>query len=53
MNGIAGDPIARSNQMAESARLANPAPLGLAGFGMTTILLSLINADVLPHTGEK
>lgn len=28
-------------------RKANPAPLGLLGFGMTTILLSLCNADIL------
>jgi len=28
---------------------ANPAPLGLAGFGLTTIVLSSINAGLLPH----
>ncbi len=28
-------------------RRANPAPLGLLGFGMTTVLLSQHNADVL------
>jgi succinate-acetate transporter protein len=28
---------------------ANPAPLGLAGFGLTTIVLSAINASLLPH----
>jgi len=28
--------------------IANPAPLGLAGFGLTTVLLSLVNAGVLP-----
>jgi uncharacterized protein len=39
--------------MAESTRLANPAPLGLAGFGMTTVLLSLINAGALPHAGDN
>jgi uncharacterized protein len=39
--------------MAESAKLANPAPLGLVGFGMTTVLLSLINAGVLPHPGDN
>lgn len=27
---------------------ANPAPLGLVGFGLTTVVLSLINAGVLP-----
>lgn len=31
---------------------ANPAALGLVGFGLTTILLSLINAGVLPPGGE-
>jgi succinate-acetate transporter protein len=29
-------------------KLANPAPLGLLGFGMTTILLNLHNAGVFP-----
>ena len=31
---------------------ANPAALGLVGFGFTTILLSLINAGMLPAGGE-
>jgi succinate-acetate transporter protein len=31
---------------------ANPAALGLVGFGITTVLLSLINAGVLPAGGE-
>ena|SRR5579862_1047245 len=31
----------------------NPAPLGLAGFGLTTILLSLVNAGVLPGAGQS
>ncbi|MDE1940101.1 MAG: acetate uptake transporter [Alphaproteobacteria bacterium] len=31
----------------------NPAALGLVGFGLTTILLSLINAGVLPKGGES
>ena len=30
-------------------RLANPGPLGLAGFGLTTCVLSAINAGLLPH----
>jgi succinate-acetate transporter protein len=29
---------------------ADPAPLGLAGFGITTLLLSLVNAGILPAT---
>lgn len=33
-------------------RGANPAALGLAGFGVTTVLLSVINAGVLPAGGE-
>ncbi len=32
--------------------VADPAPLGLAGFGITTLLLSLINAKILPATVE-
>jgi succinate-acetate transporter protein len=32
---------------------ANPAPLGLVGFGLTTVVLSLINAGVLPLGGEQ
>jgi succinate-acetate transporter protein len=37
---------------ASGAPQANPAALGLAGFGLTTVLLSLINAGVLPAGGE-
>ena len=32
---------------------ANPAALGLVGFGLTTVLLSLINAGILPAAGES
>lgn len=32
----------------EAPKVANPAPLGLAGFGLTTVLLSCINAGLLP-----
>jgi len=40
--------------MAEETKvaLANPGPLGLAGFGFTTVILSLVNAGVLPKEGE-
>lgn len=38
--------------MSETNTLANPAPLGLVGFGLTTVLLSLINAGLLPEGGE-
>src|SRR3954467_8764073 len=37
---------------ATAAPTANPAALGLVGFGLTTVLLSLINAGVLPAGGE-
>ena len=32
-------------------KVANPAPLGLAGFGLTTVLLSCVNAGVIPANG--
>ena len=32
--------------------VANPAALGLIAFGLTTVLLSLVNAGVLPAGGE-
>lgn len=35
-----------SNELA--AKLANPAPLGLLGFGLTTVLLNLVNAGAFP-----
>jgi len=31
----------------QSAKLANPAPLGLVGFGLTTVVLSLINSGLV------
>lgn len=30
---------------------SNPAPLGLFGFGMTTVLLNLVNAGIVPLAG--
>lgn len=41
--------------MAEEVKtnFANPAPLGLVGFGLTTVMLSLVNADILPKGGEQ
>jgi uncharacterized protein len=30
---------------------ANPGPLGLAGFGLTTVVLSCVNAGILPPSG--
>jgi succinate-acetate transporter protein len=34
--------------MADITKVANPAPLGLAGFGLTTVVLSVMNAGLLP-----
>jgi succinate-acetate transporter protein len=31
-----------------ATKLANPAPLGLLGFGLTTVLLNLVNAGAFP-----
>lgn len=39
--------------MAEENKQANPAGLGLIGFGFTTVMLSLVNAGVLPAGGEQ
>lgn len=39
--------------MADETRQANPAALGLVAFGLTTVMLSLINAGVLPKGGEQ
>jgi uncharacterized protein len=41
-----------NTQLPKAAAQVNPAALGLVGFGLTTVLLSLINAGVLPKTGE-
>ena len=37
----------------DTSTYANPAPLGLVGFGLTTVILSLVNAGVLPSGGEQ
>lgn len=34
-----------------NATIANPGPLGLLGFGMTTVLLNLHNAAIIPLSG--
>jgi succinate-acetate transporter protein len=41
----AGSP---SSQLVLAPKIANPGPLGLAGFGLTTVVLSCINAGILP-----
>ncbi len=40
-------PLTRDN-MTMTEKLANPAPLGLLGFGLTTVLLNLHNAGLFP-----
>src|SRR5262249_33604927 len=42
-----GQPMA-----APGAHIADPAPLGLAGFALTTFILSLVNAKLLDATTE-
>ncbi len=32
------------------AHIADPAPLGLAGFALTTFVLSMVNADIVPQS---
>ena len=34
-------------------KTANPAPLGLAGFGLTTVVLSLVNVGWIPASAES
>ena len=43
-------PVTKSNPATEVAS-ANPAPLGLMGFGMTTVLLNLVNSGILSSKG--
>ncbi|MFF1571870.1 acetate uptake transporter [Leifsonia sp. NPDC058292] len=37
--------------MSTSTNLADPAPLGLSAFGLTTLILSLANAGIVPEAG--
>ena len=46
-----GDTAIRTPEQA-APTTGDPAPLGLAGFGFTTLLLSLVNAQILPGTVE-
>ncbi|MCL4393486.1 MAG: acetate uptake transporter [Chloroflexi bacterium] len=38
--------------MADQAKPANPAPLGLVAFGLTTVVLSMVNAGILGKDAE-
>jgi uncharacterized protein len=40
--------MANENVPSSAIKVANPAPLGLAGFGLTTVVLSCVNAGILP-----
>jgi uncharacterized protein len=42
-------PIDQPPTLLSTVKSANPGPLGLAGFGLTTVVLSAINAGLLPH----
>jgi succinate-acetate transporter protein len=52
-DATAGRDATATEYASEGARvIADPAPLGLAGFGLTTLLLSLINSGIMPKTTE-
>jgi len=42
------DQLKSSASIEVREKLANPAPLGLAGFGLTTLILNIVNADLVP-----
>jgi len=45
-------PAARSSGIAPGAHIADPAPLGLGAFALTTMVLSVVNAGWVPATVE-
>lgn len=47
-NPVSSELLDETTTAHQSARFANPAPLGLAGFGLTTVVLSCINAGLIP-----
>ncbi len=53
LDPTAGRQATATQWASEHARIiADPAPLGLAGFALTTFLLSLVNAGVIPAGAE-
>jgi uncharacterized protein len=54
--GTRGDPTAGGREAAAEARggwtVADPGPLGLAAFALTTFVLSMFNADLVSKAGE-
>jgi len=45
--------LTQAQSASPAPKEANPAPLGLAGFALTTFVLSLVNAGVIDATGEQ
>jgi uncharacterized protein len=48
VSGVTQGPVAAPAPSVAAVVIANPAPLGLVGFGLTTLLLSFINANIIP-----
>src|SRR6476659_2923587 len=53
-NDPTAGPVAHAREMASAQirMIADPAPLGLAAFALTTFLLSLVNAGIMPKDTE-
>jgi uncharacterized protein len=48
VSGVTQGPVAAPAPSVVATVIANPAPLGLVAFGFTTLLLSFINANIIP-----
>jgi succinate-acetate transporter protein len=48
----ADTPASTQTPVARGAHIADPAPLGLAAFALTTFFLSFVNAGIVPETVE-
>jgi uncharacterized protein len=48
VSGVTQGPVAAPAPSVAAVVIANPAPLGLVAFGLTTLLLSFINANIIP-----
>jgi succinate-acetate transporter protein len=49
---VTSEPLATANSPMTDSGIADPGPLGLAGFAMTTFVLSVFNAGFLSHSLE-
>ena len=47
VSGVTPGPVAAPTPSVAATVIANPAPLGLVAFGLTTLLLSFINANII------